>query len=344
MQRTEYITRAWPDLTPGEMIGRGAYGSVYRARQEDIAVKLIFITLDEAPDGSTAFETDTFSGSLAGLMKPEEEARFLEELAKSCEKEAVSMKSLSGEPNIVQLYDYKLLPLDSGRGYVFLYRMELLKPLGAYFADHEPTEEEVIRIGTDISRALEACEKRRIVHRDIKPENIFVDREGVFKLGDFGVARSLENLSSLYSRQGTANYMAPEVAAMKRYDHRADLYSLGLVLYRLMNGMRLPFMSEKHLFSPSDRSEALTKRLTGRALPAPEAASDPLASVILRACAFEPSDRFSGASDMRKALEALRSPVRRKSGKNLWWIIPGALISAAADIWTVSALLSLFGH
>ena len=90
--------------------------------------------------------------------------------------------------------------------------------------------------------ALELCEKRGIIHRDIKPDNIFINDNGDYKLGDFGVARQLEKSSTFMSRRGNQAYMAPEVYKGEWYGEKADIYSLGLVLYRLLNNSRIPFM------------------------------------------------------------------------------------------------------
>lgn len=80
-----------------------------------------------------------------------------------------------------------------------------------------PEWQVVDKLGKDICIALEECEKRKILHRDIKPENIFIDSDGNFKIGDFGVARQLENISTTMSQKGTYNYMAPEVVSKKKW-------------------------------------------------------------------------------------------------------------------------------
>lgn len=295
MTAIDVIRAAWPELVPGDILGRGAFGSVYRASngRKDIAVKVTAI-----PNDDDQLET-------VGMTE-EESSSFYDEIAKDYENEIRIMRELGKEPNVVSVLDYKRLPKEGGGWYV-LYQMELLTPYYTYFSDHDATEEETLRLGIDLCRALEACEKKKVIHRDIKPENIFIAADGSFKLGDFGAARCLDNLTSLYSRHGTASYMAPEVAAMSRYDHRADLYSLGIVLYRQMNKKKLPFWGESRLVSPAERNEALEKRLRGDALPAPEDASDALSDIILKACSKNPDDRYGSASEMRRALERLQT-------------------------------------
>ena len=119
--------------------------------------------------------------------------------------------------------------------------MELLTSLLDYSEEHEITEQTVIKLGTDILTALEVCQKYHVVHRDIKPENIFVSATGDFKLGDFGIARTIEKTTFGMSKKGTYPYMAPEIYQGKESDILVDMYSLGLVMYRMLNDNRLPF-------------------------------------------------------------------------------------------------------
>lgn len=293
MLASDVIKLAWPELEPGRLLGYGSYGAVYEAFDNGapFAVKLCTVPRDGEPRPDD--------------LRPDELEAFYEQLKKDYENEIRMMQKLSSHPNVVQVKDYRLLPHESGVGFYALYRMEELTPLGTLFADRYPAPAETRKLGTDLCRALEACEEQKMLHRDIKPDNIFVDTDGNYKLGDFGVARCLDNLTAFYSRHGTANYMAPEVAASARYDGRADLYSLGLVLYRQLNDFRLPFLSDKRLLSTSERSDALMMRLRGDVLPAPAHASEAFSAVILKACAFKAEDRFENAAQFREALEAL---------------------------------------
>ena len=154
--------------------------------------------------------------------------------------------------------------------------IELLTPLDSLMSQRKLREDEVLRIGIDICSALELCEAKNILHRDIKPANIFYNDKTpgyiFYKLGDFGIARSLQAMTHGLSTKGTPNYMAPEVFAGKPYDHRADLYSLGITLYRLLNENRHPFSSGQD-FSAAAREQALARRMTGEPLPLPTGGS-----------------------------------------------------------------------
>ena len=177
-----------------------------------------------------------------------------------------------------------------------------------YCAEKQLTEKEVIKLGMDLSKALEYCRKLKIIHRDIKPENIFVSRFGDFKLGDFGIARELERTMSGFSKKGTYSYMAPEMYKGKKYDSRVDIYSLGIVLYRLMNHNRLPFMSlEKQFITYRDKENALNKRVAGEQMSIPVDAGEQFARIILKACAYDPAQRYQTPEELYGALDDLKN-------------------------------------
>ena len=157
-------------------------------------------------------------------------------------------------------------------------------------------------------RALELCQKYNIIHRDIKPENIFISDSGDFKLGDFGIAKEVEKTQSGLTKTGTQTYMAPEVYKGQPYGSSVDMYSLGVVLYRLLNHNRAPFMPQyPNPISYSDRERALIMRMGGHQFPAPSGVEPGcrLAEIALKACSFNPDDRYSSPTQMREDLEAI---------------------------------------
>lgn len=202
---------------------------------------------------------------------------------------------------------------ESGQfGCDLLIQMPMLKTLKRLQGTEECfSEEEIRRVGQDICRALIRCGEEDIIHRDIKPANIFIwpDRKGNYMLGDFGVSRIVENgLRGDYTSIGTKCYAAPEQFAAlgqsgARYDSRVDIYSLGLTLYELAHQNRLPFQK----LGRGSSEEIINQRLSGSELPPPSQASHALASVILKACAFRPEDRFQTAEEFLDALEGIRN-------------------------------------
>ena len=166
-------------------------------------------------------------------------------------------------------------------------------------------DEQVIRIAKDMCAALELCKKHNIVHRDTKPQNIFVSENGNYKLGDFGIAKTVEKTMG-GSKTGTYKYMAPEVYSNRPYNSTADIYSLGLVLYWLLNERRMPFMPlpPEKLKDGMDE-ESRKRRLSGERLPTPAHGSKNLKEIVLKACAFDPKDRYQTAREMREDLARL---------------------------------------
>ena len=296
----EKLNQVWPEWSVEKQLGKGSYGVVYKAVRKDhnlesyAAIKVISIPQDQAEIDTLRSEGLDLNGTRT----------YLQGIVNDFVSEIQLMESLKGIQNIVSVEDYKVVEKTDEIGWDIFIRMELLTPFNTYVSDKNLSEKDVIKLGIDICTALEICSKRNIIHRDIKPENIFVNDFGYFKLGDFGIARKLENMTGGLSQKGTFNYMAPEVANSTNYDSRVDIYSLGIVLYRLLNNNRLPFLdSDKQILNPNDRRVAVERRMNGETLPIPCEASPAMGNLILRACAYDPNQRFATASDMKKALE-----------------------------------------
>ncbi len=282
-------------------IGEGSFGKCFEIEKSDIsgvytsAMKIITVPYKN-------------SGNTMGFdsMSHEEMTHYYKDVAKEVSKEFILMERLKGCTNIVSYEDHEIRDHANGIGCDILIRMELLTPLNTYYTTYPPTEADVIRLGIDMCRALEVCAKENIIHRDIKPSNIFVSEHGDYKLGDFGVARHLEASCRELSKKGTYDYMAPEVYRDCVYDARADIFSLGIVLYKLMNNGRIPFLPPAPApIGYNDSESAIKRRLCGE-MPLPPVNANPaFAQVILQACQGNPDARFSSATQMREALEAL---------------------------------------
>ncbi len=293
------ISAVWPQWQIEKQIGRGSYGVVYQAVRRDnnieshAAIKVISIPSDSSEVDSLRSEGLDLNGTRT----------YFKGIVDDFVSEIQLMESLKGIQNIVSVEDYRVVEKTDSVGYEIYIRMELLTPFNTYICDKNLTEKEVVKIGVDICTALEICGKRNIIHRDIKPENIFVNDFGYFKLGDFGIARKLENMTSGLSQKGTFNYMAPEVVNSKAYDSRVDTYSLGIVLYRLLNNNKLPFLdTDKQILNANERKLAVERRIRGDNLMPPKGASAQMANLILKACAFDPNARFTSATEMKNAL------------------------------------------
>ena len=309
------ISAIWPEWQlEGKPLGKGSFGVVYKAVRRDhnvesyAAIKVISIPADPSEVDSLRSEGLDMNATRT----------YLQGIVNDFVSEIQLMESLKGVQNIVSVEDYKVVEKTGEIGWDIYIRMELLTSFNAYICDKNLNEEEIIKLGCDICTALEICAKRNIIHRDIKPENIFINDFGYFKLGDFGIARKMENMTGGLSQKGTFNYMAPEVANSSEYDARVDTYSLGIVLYRLLNGNRLPFLNtEKQLLNPNERRNAVDRRIRGEELPAPCEASPAMADLILRACAYDPDMRFSSATEMKQALMSVANGTYQMAASNL---------------------------
>ncbi|MDH3943206.1 MAG: ABC transporter substrate-binding protein [Anaerolineae bacterium] len=177
--------------------------------------------------------------------------------------------------------------------------MEIVE--GDTLHERPPTElEEIVEVGRQICAALEHAHENGIIHRDLKPENVVRDANGTAKLMDFGLARSVASrLTSEGTMMGTVFYMAPEQAMGKEIDGRADLYSLGVMLYELVT-RGLPFADEdpvavitQHLYSPVVPPMAKDDSIPPR-----------LNDLIVQLLSKEPDERPATAGDVREMLKA----------------------------------------
>lgn len=293
----------WPEWELIEKIGEGSFGKVYKAKRTErgrsfySAIKIISIPASKG-------ELD----SVCSEMNNEQSTReYFRNLVEDCIQEIYTMEHFCGNSHVVSFEDFKVVEYLDEIGWDISIRMEYLTSFMDYCTGKELTEKEVIKLGCDLAMALIYCRKLNIIHRDVKPENIFVSRFGDFKLGDFGIAREQAHTMSNMSKKGTYSYMAPEIYKGEKYDSSIDIYSLGIVLYKLMNQNRLPFLSlDKQLITYRDKETALARRMAGEKMPAPVNASASFSHIILKACAYEPGKRYRKPEDMLRDLEKLR--------------------------------------
>lgn len=259
----EQMTALFPEYDVTEMIGRGGMGAVYRAThrklERSVAIKVFLFRPDD----------------------PEFAQRFA--------REARTLARLD-HPHIVRVYDF------GERAHLHFLAMEYVDGLNlrevAASAPMPPRE--AMALIPQLCDAIQFAHDRGVVHRDIKPENILLSREGQLKIADFGLAKitgTPDNIALTRTRQvmGTMNYMAPEqMERPTEVDHRADIYSLGVVIYELLTG-ELPIGR----FPPPSRKVAIDVRLD---------------EVVLRALEKEPALRYQHASDLKTDLTGVDFP------------------------------------
>jgi serine/threonine protein kinase len=273
------VAQLFPQLEIIELIGQGGMGAVYRARQPALD-RLVALKILAPRPGSDHGFTERFT----------REARALARL---------------NHPNIVAVHDFGHVPLGDRPGtsagdkspagaYLHYFVMEFVD--GANLRQIEQARRlsprEALRIIPQICEALQFAHDEGIVHRDIKPENVLVDKKGRVKIADFGLAKILaleaKNLRLTGARDvmGTPHYMAPEqVEHPQAVDHRADIYSLGVVFYEMLTG-ELPLGR----FSPPSRKVEVDVRLD---------------EVVLHALEKEPERRYQQASQVKTDVQTI---------------------------------------
>ena len=240
----------------------------------------------------------------------EESRRNYETQRKKAKEKAVQevalMYDLKTCENIVGYLDYGFLEISDtdGISYVLTIRMFKYKDLDSIAKSKVLSESDIIKIGMDVCNALEACERKGIMHRDIKPGNIFYAEDkdkGKYLLADFGISRIVEKGDLAHTYQGTWQFAAPEqfdgLTGRNGYDHRVDIYSLGLTLYYLANNQKFPSCNRyREEIAPI------------------EGVNPELNRILLKACALSAGNRYSEASEMKTDLQILYQAVGKKKG------------------------------
>lgn len=279
----EAIAAAFPQLEVLQLVGRGGMGAVYKARQRSlgrlVALKILAPNLAANPSFAQRFSR---------------EAQALAEL---------------NHPNIVTIHDFGM----AGELYYLLMEFVDGVNLRQALTAGRLKPAQALAIVPPICEALQFAHHHGIVHRDIKPENVLIDKEGRVKIADFGIARMLHVDSiaeswntkvsptspdlTQHSVLGTPRYMAPEQKdSPQSVDHRADIYSLGVVLYEMLTG-ELP---SGRLIPPSRRVQVDVR----------------LDEIVLRALEVKPELRFPTASEFQTEVESLANRPAKTASKS----------------------------
>ncbi|MHC4656476.1 MAG: protein kinase domain-containing protein [Planctomycetota bacterium] len=257
------LAEKFPQLEIIELLGQGGMGAVYKARQKQLE-RLVALK----------------------ILPPEvgRDPAFAERFA----REARSMAKLNHQ-YVVTLYEFG--HTEDGL-YYFLMEFVDGTDLRHLIQTGELGTDEALAIVPQVCEALQYAHEEGIVHRDIKPENILLDKKGRVKIADFGLARLLDRPATAFTltqagqRMGTPHYMAPEqIQGGHEVDHRADIYSLGVVFYEMLTG-QLPIGQ----FAPPSQKVHVDVRLD---------------KVVLKSLAHEPERRYQHASEVKTEVETI---------------------------------------
>lgn len=270
-------------------LGRGAMGVVYKA-------------VDPVIGRTVAIKTIRFDVLADAGQRAEAQKRFL--------REAQSAGGLS-HPNIVTIYD---IGEAEGLTYIAMEYVEGPSLESLLASGTRWTVAQVVPFAVQLASALDAAHRKGIVHRDIKPGNILVDGEGRPHIVDFGIARlSTSTMTQTSMVMGTPFYMAPEQVAGRKVDHRADLFSLGAVLYEMLT-LEKPFAGETLttvIYKIMNEPPPPLRRIRGEI---PEG----IAAVVEKALAKETAERYASCGELMADLNhylAGPAPVLAVSGK-----------------------------
>ena len=281
-------------MTAGNCIGTGSRGTVWLLRQAEtdrmVAIKRISIPVSPKNVQALMF---------TGAVKDEAGAQdYYNKLAQELVQELEDMEPLEDCPNVLPFQGSFLTPKDGAVGFDLYLLSEYCETLQTYMEYNAMSHLRALNLAIDVCTALEAYRSAGLLHRNIKPSNIFVGPKGQYLLGDLGAVR-LDQLDYAFIPDDQFNaYSAPETAEGK-YGLNAtiDIYSLGMVLYRIYNGGHAPLEDEK-----TGTRAAEARRISGEALPAPMYADYELSELILKACAPEPVNRFQTPTEFKQEL------------------------------------------
>jgi serine/threonine protein kinase len=293
------LAKLFPQLEILECLGRGGMGAVYKARQPRLER---FVALK--------------------ILAPEKQSD--PQFAERFEREARALARLN-HPNIVAVFDSGEV---QGHFYLVMEFVDGLT-LRQVIRNGKLSPAEALQIVPKICEALQYAHEQGIVHRDIKPENILLDKQGHVKIADFGIAKIAGQESKDFSLtgardvMGTPHYMAPEqLEKPQSVDHRADIYSLGVVFYEMLTG-ELPLGK----FAPPSKKVQVDVRLD---------------EVVLHALEKEPGRRYQQASQVKTAVETIAgttsqfaAPAAVSPSPNMGIITAPAVALMVAGLWKI---------
>lgn len=259
-----HLSEVFPSLEVIELLGAGGMGAVYKARQKGldrlVALKIL---------------PDEFAHDVKFALRFTREARTLAKL---------------NHPNIVSVFEFGNVQ----ETYYFLMEFVDGPTLRDVISAGQLSPEEALAIVPHLCSALQFAHDNGVIHRDIKPENILLAKDGGVTIADFGLSRMLGDerqstaLTGTHQIMGTLRYMAPEqLAGARSVDHRADIYSLGVVFYELLTGEL-----------PIGRFELPSKKVS---------IDVRLDEVVLRTLEKEPQHRYQAASEIKSDMDAIAS-------------------------------------
>lgn len=222
----------------------------------------------------------------------DEHAKYFTEEADFIE----SVKELDGVSNYLDVYVQDNQNKKTCDLYIFTEELTSLEEL---MKTKTFAEDEVVDFGIQMSEMLETLEAKNIFHGNISPKNIFVTADGRYKIGGF---------TDFEGKITDTSFVAPEVYKQENVDYTTDIYSVGIIMYAMCNGGKIPFESDS-----CDRKNACEERFSGKAVTAPSEGDEKLKSVIVIACQPNNANRWKNAGNIKNALTSIKTEIGTSS-------------------------------
>lgn len=247
------------------------------------------------PESQTQVEALIFTGAAADT---EAAQHYYQQVVSDYQTELEQMETLANSPNLDCFHSYEIKPKEDGIGFDVFLMAEYRRTLTRAMEDGTITHAGAVNMAMDLCGALQTLRSADLIHRDVTPNNIYLNDQGHYMIGDLGTARISELKFCSMPEALLSSYSAPELFELiADVNETVDLYSVGLILYRIYNGNHAPFEDEKTTAKAADRM-----RITGQPLPTPMFADYEMAEIICKTCAFRPEDRYPSPEALRDAL------------------------------------------
>lgn len=247
------------------------------------------------PENQKQVDALIFSGAAADK---EDAQHYYEKVVSDYQQELEQMQTLSSSPNLRCFRSYEIKPKEEGVGFDLYLLTEDRRTLDTVLKEGGFTHAGAVNLALDLCSALVELRGAGLIHRDVKPSNICLGSHGHYMLGDLGLAKIDELKYSSIPETMLSSFSAPELFdLMADINPTVDLYAVGLILYRIYNGNHAPLEDEKTTAKAADKL-----RVTGAELPPPMYADYEMASILQKACAFKPEDRYQSPEELKQEL------------------------------------------
>ena len=320
MSEPRYVSPLLDGFSLGQSISEHSGVACYPAMRDDSEKRYIVKKIS-----LPASQVQVEALLLTGVFRDAEAVRaYYEELAQGVRKEVQTLETLAGQRGFVPYNAHQIEPMEEGVGYDVILLGRYRKTLDRFMERNPMTHLSAVNLGIDMCAALAVCREAGWLYVDLKPQNIHMFEDQEYRIGDLGfMPMDMLAYSSLPERYRSL-YTAPEVAdAYSTLNTTMDTYAVGLILYQVFNQGKLPFSSAE------ERAEWAQRLSDGEAMTPPVCADEEMASIIAKACAIDPADRWQTPAELG---HALISYMQRNGAEDIPLVLPEPQPEEAPDV------------